>query len=276
MASAIQHQRTSNPVFNDRLMNSFGRSRSIVRDDDYVGSRSVDTVTVGGAATKTAILTGIVMLIAGAIMGTAIPIVNQTGQLPGWIMLAMIGGLIGGLVMALWTIFVPTHSPITAPIYAIFQGFAMGGVSTFFELQFQGIVFQAVGITFGALFAILGLYGSGIIKVNDTYRAVILGSMFAIFFIYLITLAFGLFGVQVPFLHDMVSIKGGWMAIAFSGFVCVIATLSFALDFQNIVDARQANAPKWFEWYLGFGLLVTMIWLYLEVLRLLAKIRSNE
>jgi uncharacterized YccA/Bax inhibitor family protein len=272
-SSAIQHERTSNPVFNDRLMNSLGRSRS---RDDYTHRGSMESVTVGGAATKTAILTGIVMLIAGGIMATAIPIVQQTGQLPGWILLAMVGGMIGGLVMALWTIFVPTHSPITAPIYAIFQGFAMGGVSTFFELQYQGIVFQAVGITFGALFAVLGLYGSGIIKVNDTFRAVIIGSMFAIFFVYLITLLFGLFGANVPFLHDLTSLKGGWMAIAFSGFVCVIATLSFALDFQNIIDARQANAPKWFEWYLGFGLLVTMIWLYLEVLRLLAKIRNNN
>jgi uncharacterized YccA/Bax inhibitor family protein len=270
--NAVQESRTSNPVFSSSLMNNLGRGRSY--DDDY--SLAPDTVTVGGAALKTTILAGIVMGIAAAIMFTYLPVIQQTRQIPPALMGMMLVGMIGGLVMALWTIFVPTHSPVTSCIYAGFQGLFVGGASTLFELMYPGIVVQAVGITFGALFAVLALYGTGIIKVNDTFRAVIIGSMFAIMFVYLTTLLFGLFSVQVPFLHEMVSLKGGWLAIAFSGFVCVIATLSFALDFQNIIDAREARAPKWFEWYLGFGLLVTMIWLYLEVLRLLAKIRSNE
>ena len=270
--TAIQESRTSNPVFSANVMNRLIERRGYA--DDY--TLAPDTVTVAGAALKTTLLAGIVMGIAAAIMFTYLPIIQQTRQMPPVLMGLMLTGMIGGLVMALWTIFVPTHSPVTSCIYAGFQGLFVGSVSTLFELMYPSIVVQAVGITFGALFAVLALYGTGIIKVNDTFRAVIIGSMFAILFVYLITLLFSLFSVQVPFLHDMVSLKGGWLAIAFSGFVCVIATLSFALDFQNIVDARDARAPKWFEWYLGFGLLVTMIWLYLEVLRLLAKIRNNE
>jgi uncharacterized YccA/Bax inhibitor family protein len=102
-----------------------------------------------------------------------------------------------------------------------------------------------------------------------------IGAMFAIIFVYLLTMLFGLFGVQVPYAHQMIH-GNGMLGIGFSIFVCIIAALSFAIDFQNIIEAQAARAPKWFEWYLGFGLLLTIVWLYLEVLRLLAKLRSNE
>lgn len=262
--------KTSNPAFSDGLMRSLSRQ-------PREGAFS-DTVTVGGAALKSLILLILAMTTAGAVMAYFLPALtaSEVGAraVPPELTGLIIVGALGGFVLAMYTIFVPSHSPYTSPVYAVLQGLALGGISTAMEAVFPGIVLQALGITFGALLAVLGLYGTGIIKVTDTFRAVIISAMFGILFVYIVTMLFGLFGIQVPFLHQLMG--NGMVGIIFSGVVCVIAALSFALDFQNIVDARNAGAPKWFEWYLGFGLLLTIVWLYLEVLRLLAKMRSNN
>jgi uncharacterized YccA/Bax inhibitor family protein len=273
MATGIRQ--SSNPAFNAGLMNSLSRQ------PHSPGVPVVaDTVTIGGAALKSFILLLLLMATAGAVMAYFLPTMHLAlsqgvRAVPPELIGCMIVGGLGGFVLAMYTIFVPSHSPYTAPVYAVVEGLAIGSISTAMELVLPGIVFQAVGITFGALLGILALYGTGIIRVNDTFRAVILGAMFAILFVYLITMLFGLFGVKVPYAHEMLHGNGA-LGIGFSVFVCIIASLSFAIDFQNIVEAQAARAPKWFEWYLGFGLLLTIVWLYLEVLRLLAKLRGNS
>lgn len=262
-------RKSSNPAFNAGLM------KNLSRQPHTEGlSLANDTVSVGGAALKSFILLMLLMVTAGGVMAYFLPTIATTRAIPVELIGCMVVGCLGGFVMAMYTIFVPSHSPYTAPVYAVLEGLAIGGISSAMEAVLPGIVFQATGITFGALLGILALYGTGIIKVNDTFRAVILGAMVAIIFVYLITMLFGLFGAQVPFIHQLMG--NGMLGIGFSVFVCIIAALNFAIDFQNIVDAKEAGAPKWFEWYLGFGLLLTIVWLYLEVLRLLAKMRSNE
>lgn len=260
-------QKTSNPAFNAGLM------RSLSRQPRY-DSDVRDTVSIEGAALKSLLLLGLLMASAGAVMSYFLPKILETHAFPPELGVCLVVGCLGGFVLALYTIFVPSHSPYTAPAYAVVEGLAIGGVSTAFELLYPGIVLQAMGITFGALLGILALYGTGIIRVTDTFRAVVFGAMFGILFVYLATMLFGLFGVQIPYVHQLFG--NGAVGIGFSVFVCVIAALNFAIDFQQIVDAKAAGAPRWFEWYLGFGLLLTIVWLYLEVLRLLSKIRSSD
>jgi uncharacterized YccA/Bax inhibitor family protein len=252
--------RTSNPAF------SFGGLSRLTEAD-----RAPDTVTIPGAALKSLILLGILMAVSVVIMANYLPLVKKGAPIPEGLIICMVVGLIGGLVMALWTMFVPRHAPVTAPIYAVLEGLAIGGISTAFEAAFPGIALQAMGITFAALFAILALYGTGIIKVTETFKAIVIGATLCVCLVYLAAIVLRLFSINFPYLHDT-----GPIGIGISAVICVIATLNFALDFQAIVDARDAGAPRWFEWYLGFGLLLTIVWLYLEVLRLLAKIRSND
>ncbi len=264
MSTALQNppakSRTSNPAFNFGGLSRLGPSE-----------RTPDTVTIPGAALKSLILLGVLMASAITVMAIYLPTILSTRQAPDGLIVCMIAGCIGGLVMALWTIFVPRHAPVTAPIYAVLEGLALGGITTFFEAMFPGIALQAMGGTFAALLAILALYGTGIIKVTETFKAVVIGATCAIALVYLVALVVMAFGGRVPFLYET-----GWVGIGISVVICIVATLNFALDFQAIVDARDAGAPRWFEWYLGFGLLLTIVWLYLEILRLLAKIRSND
>ncbi|MGL4549871.1 MAG: Bax inhibitor-1/YccA family protein [Gemmataceae bacterium] len=262
-------RKTSNPAF------SAGMMKSLSRQPHTEGIPiALDTVSIGGAAAKSAILLFLLMATAVGVVAYFLPTVAATRTIPVELIACLVIGSLGGFAMAMYTIFVPTHSPYTAPVYAVLKGLSLGGISAAAEYAYPGIAFQAMGITFGALLGILALYGTGIIRVNDTFRAVIFGAMFAILFVYLFTLVFGMFGVRVPFMHDLMG--NGAMGIGFSVVVCIIAALNFAIDFQNIVDAKAAGAPKWFEWYLGFGLLLTIVWLYLEVLRLLMKMRSND
>ncbi|NBO91364.1 MAG: Bax inhibitor-1/YccA family protein [Planctomycetia bacterium] len=270
--SAISIRKSSNPAFNAGLMQSLAHQP---RNLDVSRSDVGDKVTVGGAAVKSAFLLFLLMATALGVIVTFLPTIHTTRAIPAGLIACMVLGGIGGFGMAMYTIFVPSHSPYTAPIYAVVEGLVIGAISTAAEVGFPGIVFQATGITFGAMLAILGLYGSGIIRVTETFRAVLMGAMFALMFVYLFTFLFGLFGVQLPYAHEMMR-GNGVLGIGFSLVVCVIAALNFAIDFQNIEDAKEAGAPKWFEWYLGFGLLLTIVWLYMEVLRLLSKVRSND
>lgn len=263
MATATTYK-TSNPAF------SVGGLRRLTAEDRPTDVASPDTVTIQGTALKSMILLGLLMASAGLVVFNYLPMI-RAGVFPDGLMYCLIGGCLGGLVLALWTIFAPSHSPFTAPLYAIVEGLAIGAISTVFEARVPMIALQAMGITFGALFGILALYGSGIIKVTDTFRAVVIGATMAVCLVYLATIVLRLFGLEFPYIHD-----AGPIGIIFSLVVCVIATLNFALDFQNIVDAQQARAPRWFEWYLGFGLLLTVVWLYLEVLRLLSKLQSRN
>ena len=182
----------------------------------------------------------------------------------------MIGGAIGGLIFALITIFKPTWAPVTAPIYAALEGLFIGALSAFAESKFPGIVLQATGLTFGILFALLGAYRSGLIKATENFKLGVAAATGGIFLVYMASFVLGMFGVAIPFLHDATPI-----GIGISVFICIIAALNLVLDFDFIENGADNGAPKYMEWLGAFGLMVTLIWLYIEILHLLMKLRSR-
>ena len=149
------------------------------------------------------------------------------------------------------------------------EGFFIGGISAIFEVQFSGIVFQAVALTFGTLFAMLVTYRLGLIKVTEKFKMGVVAATGAIFVVYLLSFVLSMFSINVPFIHS-----GGTIGILFSLFVIVIAALNLVLDFDFIEKGVEHGAPKYMEWYGGFGLIITLVWLYIEFLRLLSKLRQ--
>jgi uncharacterized YccA/Bax inhibitor family protein len=223
-------------------------------------------MTIGGTVNKTALLLALVALTSGWTWHIYAQTQNPAAVTP-W----MIGGAIGGLVVALITAFKTSWSPITAPIYALLEGLFIGGISSVLEAQYPGIVLQAVGLTFGTLAALLMVYKSGLIKVTESFKLGIAAATGGIFLVYLATIILGLFGVNVPYIFG-----NGAIGIGFSIFVVVIASLNLVLDFDFIAQGAASGAPSYMEWYGAFALMVTLIWLYIEILRLLAKLRSRE
>ena len=180
-------------------------------------------------------------------------------------------GVFGGFITAMVTIFKQSWAPITAPIYALLEGLFLGGISAFLEMRYPGIAIQAVGLTFGTLLTMLVIYSSGLIRVTDKLRIGIIAATGGIALFYLMEIVLGFFGIQ------FVAINGsGFIGIAFSLFVCAIAALNLVLDFDFIERGVNVGAPKYMEWYGAFGLMVTLVWLYLEILRLLSKLRSRN
>lgn len=223
-----------------------------------------DTMTLEGTVNKTFVLL-ICLLI------TATPVwwlFFQDSQSIATI--ATFGGAIVGLIFAIATIVKPQWAPITAPLYALAQGGFLGGVSAMFEMQFQGIVIQAVGLTFAILFALLAAYKSGLIKATENFKLGVAAATGGIFLFYMVSLVVGMFGIQVPLIHST-----GIFGIGFSLFVVVIASLNLVLDFDFIEHGVEQNAPKHLEWFGAFGLIVTLVWLYIEILHLLSKLRSR-
>ena len=182
-----------------------------------------------------------------------------------------IGGAIGGLVFALITMFKKEWAGVTAPVYAVLQGLFLGGISAIFEAQFPGIVIQATGLTLGTLASLLLLYKLGIIKPTENFRLMIVSATMGIGLLYLVSFVMNMFGsTGIGFIHS-----NGLMGIGFSLFVVAIAALNLVLDFDFIEQGSEQGAPKYMEWFGAFALMVTLIWLYLEMLRLLAKLRSR-
>ena len=173
--------------------------------------------------------------------------------------------------MAIITVFKKQWAAVSAPIYALLEGLAMGGISSIFEARFPGIVIQAVGLTFGTLLCLLLAYKSGMIRATENFKMGVVAATGGIFIVYLVSWVLGMFGVGIPFIHE-----SGLIGIGFSLFVVVIAALNLVLDFDFIESGAAQGAPKYMEWYAAFGLMVTLIWLYLEILRLLAKLKDRE
>ena len=185
---------------------------------------------------------------------------------------ALIGSALLGFVTAMVTIFKQRWSPITAPIYALLEGVVVGTLSSVFEAQYPGIVIQAVGLTFGTLFCLLAAYRSGLIKPTENFKLGVMAATGGICLLYFVSFGLRIFtGESIPMIHD-----SGPIGIAFSVGVVIIAALNLVLDFDFIEQGVEYGAPKYMEWYAAFGLVVTLIWLYLEILRLLAKLRSND
>ena len=228
-----------------------------------------ESMTASGAVNKAGILV-VLCVVAAAwtwnrFFGAPPEEAAQTVGLP-----IMIGG-IGGFIVAMVTIFKKEWSAVTAPIYALLEGLVLGGISAMLELRFHDIAIQAVALTFGVLVAMLVAYRSGVIKVTDKLRLGIVAATGGIAVFYLLQFILGFFGVHFT------SINGATpLGIGFSILVVAIAALNLVLDFDLIEQGARYGAPKYMEWYSAFALMVTLVWLYLEILRLLTKLRSRN
>ena len=238
----------NNPVFNEN------RIRSIPVTPGA-------SMTVSGTIHKTTFLAAITAGIATLSWSLA----TTPFALP-----VMAGGLILGLIAVLVAAWKPHLSPVLAPVYAVCEGAALGVISAMYNAQSGGIVLQAVLITFGILFAMLALFQFRIIQVTDTFRSTIFACTAGIALLYLLNIVLMFFGVKIPFLHD-----SGPIGILISLAIIVVAALNFLVDFDNIEKGAAANAPKYCEWMAGLGVLVTLVWLYVEVLRLLLKLNRR-
>lgn len=217
-----------------------------------------ERMTVAGAINKSLIM-GALLLITAAI---------------AWMMPNMIflwTGAIGGLVCVIASAFRPQWSAWIAPTYALLEGLFIGTISYFYASMYDGIVFHASSLTIALFFLMLFLFKSGIIKVNQTFRSIIIGATAAIAVVYLITLVLSFFSIQVPFIHG-----NGIFGIGFSLLVVGIAAFNLMLDFDFFEKGEQGGLAKHYEWYAAMGLWVTLIWLYIEMLRLLSKISSRD
>ncbi len=246
--------RTANPALSDKAF------------ERYVDYAAEARMTLSGTVNKTGLLL-LILMVPAIWIWRQVYEASGAVNVQGW----MIGGIFGGLVMAMVTIFKPTWSPITAPMYAALQGLALGGISAFFEQKFPGIVIQAIALTFGTLAVLLMAYTSGVIKATENFKLGVASATGAVFLVYMSTMVLGFFGISVPFIHE-----GGLIGIIFSLVVVVIAALNLVLDFDFIETGVERGAPKFMEWYAAFGLMVTLVWLYLEILRLLAKLQSRR
>jgi uncharacterized YccA/Bax inhibitor family protein len=218
-----------------------------------------EAMTLQGTVNKTGISLLILMAAAAFVWNSSIP--------QPFILL----GLVGGLVTALITIFKNTAAPYTTPLYAAFEGLLLGGLSLLFEARYHGIVINAVGLTFGTLAVLLAVYSTGLIRPSENFKLGIVAATGAIALLYLVSMVMGFFGRSVPFIHD-----SGPIGIAFSLFVVGLAALNLVLDFDFIERGAAMGAPKYMEWVGAFGLLVTLVWLYMEMLRLLAKMQDRR
>jgi uncharacterized YccA/Bax inhibitor family protein len=226
-----------------------------------------ETMTIRGALNKFGMLFLLMMATAGLAWKMASAGQNIIG--PMW------GCVIGALVVALILSFKLQWASFLAPIYALLEGFAVGAISSFYNYAFAkiapDIITQAVALTFGVVIAMFLLYKFRIIKATETFKSVIITATGGIFFFYLISMGLRLFGINIPFIHE-----GTTIGIIFSFVVVGIAALNLILDFDMIEQGANKGAPKYMEWYGAFALLVTIVWLYLEILRLLSKFASRK
>jgi uncharacterized YccA/Bax inhibitor family protein len=223
-----------------------------------------NVMTLNGTVIKTGVLLALV-LGGAAVTWSA---VGQQNVNAGPI---MTGGLIAGLIFGMITCFKPNWSPFTAPVYAIAEGLFLGGISALVNARYPGIAFQAVGLTFGTLASLLFAYSTGLIRATENFKLGVVAATGGICLVYFASIVMGFFGITIPYIHG-----AGPIGIAFSVFVVVIAALNLVLDFDFIEHGAERGAPKYMEWYGAFGLMVTLIWLYIEILRLLAKLRGRD
>ena len=243
--------RSGNPALNSK---TFEAVRLTASDQE---------MTLNGTVNKTGIL--LFILVAAASFTW-----EQTARNPGAYMTWGMVGVFGGLIFALITVFKKHFAPITAPIYAALEGLFLGSISVLFEQMYPGIVIQAVALTFGTLFALLLAYKSGLIKPTENFKLGVAAATGSVFFFYLATWIMGMFGMSLGFMRG-----GGLLSIGISAVVVVIAALNLVLDFDFIEEGSEQGLPKYMEWYAAFGLMVTLIWLYMEILHLLSKLRER-
>jgi uncharacterized YccA/Bax inhibitor family protein len=221
-----------------------------------------EAMTLGGTVNKAAMSLAILLIAATYVWGR-----GEDPATAGWVLV----GVIAGFVLALATVFKQTWAPYTTPAYAAAEGLALGGISVVFNRTYPGIVGQAVFLTVGTLAALLVAYRSGVIRATEKFKLGVFAATGGIALLYVFSFVLGFFHVPVPLIQS-----NGTFGILFSVFVVVIAALNLVLDFDFIERGVERGAPQYMEWYGAFGLLVTLVWLYLEILRLLAKLQSRE
>ena len=221
-------------------------------------------MTLAGVINRSAVL---LLLVAG----TATGVWAYSNSNPSVVYPMVMIGALGGFAVAMVTSFKRDWSPVTSPVYAVLEGLFIGGISLVMEQRFPGLVLQAVLLTFGVMFALLAAYQTRIIRPSETFKSVIVGATFGIVIVYLASMVMQLFfHTEIPLING-----SGPMGIAFSLVVVGIAALNLVLDFDFIENGVAAGAPKWMEWYAAFALTVTLVWLYIEILRMLSKMRRN-
>ena len=248
--SAHLAMRSGNPALTAETFSGF----PTVADDQVM--------TITGTVNKTIVSLLILLITASYVWGR--------GPSDPYFMVFTMVGVFGGLVVAIATAFKQTWAPLTTPLYAGLEGLALGGISVGFEAAYPGIVSQAVFLTFGTLGALLMAYRSGMIRATENFKLGVVAATGGIGLVYLLSFVLGFVGINVPLIHS-----SGTFGILFSVFVVVVAALNLVLDFDFIEQGAERRAPKYMEWYGAFGLLVTLVWLYLEILRLLAKLRDR-
>ncbi len=240
--------KSKNPAFNDEALKN-------VLDADQSVSRT--PMTVSGAVNKTMMLMGIMLV------GAGIGYMNPS-QILMWV------GILGGAAIFFFASRNPDKAPILAPIYAVVEGLFVGTVSAYYAYMFNGIIFQAASLTMAIMFTMLFLYKSGLVKVTDKFRAGISMAVGGIMIYYLVNIVLHFLGINIPYIHD-----GGMLSIGICGFIIVIASMNLLLDFDNFHKGEAQRAPQYMEWMYGMGLLFTLIWLYVEILRMLSYL-SND
>ena len=243
--------RSNNPVLKEKL---------------FTGSITTgETMTIQGTVNKTGLLLLLVFVAAAWTWGLSHSPAPENA-LP-WV----IGGALGGFLLALVTVFKSNWSPITAPVYALLEGLFLGGISAVFDKSYPGIAVQAIGLTFGVLFVLLLAYKTGIVRATRGFKLGVIAATGAIVLVYAANLIMSLFfHSQMSFLYSSTP-----LGIGISVVVVIIAALNLVLDFDMIETGARMGAPKYMEWYGAFAMMVTLIWLYLEILRLLGKTRRR-
>jgi len=234
----------------------------VLREDSFAGTGSFDSsesMTIQGAVNKSFILLFLVVL--GA---------SWTWADPSRLVPLMWPFLIAGFTVALVTVFKQEWSPVTAPLYAVLEGLVLGGISAMLERIYPEIVIQAVALTFGTLFCLLMAYKARLIQVTERFKLGVVAATGGIAILYIVDIVMGAFGHHIPFIHE-----SGVVGIGFSVFIVIIASLNLVIDFDFIEKGAQAGAPRYMEWYGAFSLMVTLVWLYLEIINLLSKIRRR-
>lgn len=248
---------SGNPTLNKNTFLDSASGTVVSRDN---------AMTINGTVNKTAFL--LILVLVGAMYSWSQ--FNGPASI-GAVQPLMIGGALGGFVLAMITIFKKEWSAFTAPLYALCEGLFIGGISAIFELRFPGIVMQAVGLTFGTMGALLLAYRSGLIRATEKFKLGVVAATGGIALFYLASIVMGFFGHPFSIINSSSA-----LGIGFSVVVVIVAALNLILDFDLIEQGAAAGAPKYMEWYGGFALVVTLVWLYLEILRLLSKLNSRN
>ncbi len=252
--------KTSNPALSSKTFTG-------VANAQYGGAiDAANRMTLSGTVNKTGLLLVCTIATAAWTWSQYLQSRNPADVAP-----MMLIGLFGGLIFSMVTIFKKEWAPVTSPIYALLEGLVLGGLSALFDQRYPGIAFQAVCLTFGTLFVLLLAYSSGLIKVTQKFRLGVIAATGGIMVFYLLEMVLGFFGIQFATING-----SGIIGIGFSLVVVSIAALNLVLDFDFIEQGVQVGAPKFMEWYGAFGIIVTLVWLYLEILNLLSKLRSRN